>query len=177
LNQGVYKNIEMKKVYLILALIMATASSSFAQNPIAKGQSQLNFGVGLSSWGIPLYIGFDHGIHPNVTLGGEFSFRSYNNRYRDYKYNHSIFGLSGNANYHFNNLLNIPSNWDFYAGLNLGFYHWNSPNEYRGSHTSGLGLGAQIGGRYYFSEKWGVNLELGGGNVLSGGKFGLSLKL
>lgn len=160
-----------------MALLVATASTSFSQNPIAKGQSQLNFGVGLSSWGIPVYIGLDHGVHSNVTLGGELSYHSYNDRYRDNKYNHSIIGAAVNANFHFNALLNIPSNWDFYAGLNLGFYHWNSPNEYRGNYNSGLGLGAQIGGRYYFTEKLGVNLELGGGSVFSGGKFGLSLKL
>lgn len=167
----------MKKIYLILTLLLATAFNSFGQNPIAKGQSQLNFGVGLSSWGIPLYIGFDHGVHPNITIGGEFSYRSFNDHYRKYKYHHSIYGFSGNANYHFNNLLNIPSNWDFYAGLNIGFYQWNSPNDYDGSYNSGLGLGAQIGGRYYFTEKLGINLELGGGNVFSEGKFGLSLKL
>ena len=167
----------MKKIYLIITLIIATASSVLAQNPIAKGQAQLNAGVGLSSWGIPVYVGLDYGVHPNITIGGELSYRSYNKRYKDYKYHHSIIGFSGNANYHFNNLLDIPSDWDFYAGLNLGFYHWNSPNNYEGSYNSGIGLGAQIGGRYYFTEKLGVNLELGGGNVFSGGKFGISLKL
>jgi len=73
--------------------------------------------------------------------------------------------------------LNIPSPWDFYAGLNLGFYSWNSPRDYEGSHTSGLGLGGQIGGRYYFSNKVGINLEFGGGNAFSGGKFGLTIKI
>jgi outer membrane immunogenic protein len=40
-----------------------------------------------------------------------------------------------------------------------------------------LGLGIQVGGRYYFNEKFGLNLEFGGGNYVSGGKFGISLKL
>ena len=71
----------------------------------------------------------------------------------------------------------MPSNWDFYAGLNLGFYAWTSPSDYPGDHTSGVGLGAQIGGRYYFSRTVGLNLELGGGTVTSGGKFGLTFKL
>lgn len=167
----------MKKIYLTLSLIMLTALSSFAQYALAKGQTQLNFGVGLSSWGIPVYIGLDHGVHKNISLGGEFSYRSYQHRFKDNRYNHSIFGVSGNANYHFNTLLNIPTNWDFYAGLNLGFYHWNSPSEYQGNYNSGLGLGAQVGGRYYFNEKWGVNLEFGGANTFSGGKLGLTLKL
>jgi hypothetical protein len=73
--------------------------------------------------------------------------------------------------------LNIPSTWDFYAGLNLGFYYWNSRNDYPGNSRSGIGLGAQIGGRYYFTNKIGLNLELGGGNAFSGGKVGISIRL
>ena len=39
-------------------------------------------------------------------------------------------------------------------------------------------LGFQIGGRYYFTNKVGINLEFGGGhNTLSGGKIGISIKL
>ncbi|WP_319478847.1 hypothetical protein [uncultured Draconibacterium sp.] len=166
----------MKKQILTVVLLM-TASVIFAQGPINKGETQVNFGVGLSSWGVPVYVGFDYGVHPDITLGAELSYRSYNNNWNQNKYNHSIIGFLGNANYHFNNVLNIPSPWDFYAGLNLGFYNWNSPNDYDGSHNSGVGLGAQIGGRYYFSNKVGINLEFGGGNAFSNGKFGLTIKI
>jgi hypothetical protein len=166
----------MKKQLLTLMLLIA-ASAAFAQGPISKGQTQLNVGVGLSSWGVPVYIGFDHGVHQDITLGAELSFRSYNDKWLDNKYRHSVIGILGNANYHFNTILNIASDWDFYAGLNLGFYSWNSPNDYEGTHTSGLGLGAQIGGRYYFNDNLGLNLEFGGGNAFSGGKFGLTIKL
>ena len=166
----------MKKQILTFVLLMA-ASVIFAQSPISKGESQINVGVGLSSWGVPVYLGFDYGVHPDITLGAELSFRSYNDNWHNDKYRHSIIGFLGNANYHFNNVLSIPSPWDFYAGLNLGFYSWNSPNDYEGSHNSGIGLGAQIGGRYYFSNKLGINLEFGGGNAFSGGKFGLTFKI
>ena len=166
----------MKKQFLVLILLIS-ASAIYAQRPISQGQTQLNVGVGLSSRGVPVYFGFDHGVHPDVTLGAELSYRGYNDHWKDHKYHHNIFGFSGNVNYHFNNILNIPSPWDFYAGLNLGFYNWNSPEKYGGSHTSGLGLGAQIGGRYYFNNKVGINLEFGGGNAFSGGKIGLTIKL
>lgn len=165
----------MKKQFLVLILLIST-TAIFAQ-PISKGQSQLNVGVGFSTWGVPVYLGFDFGVHPDFTLGLELSYRGYNDDWDHYKYRHSIIGFSGNANYHFNRVLNIPSPWDFYAGLNVGFYSWNSPKEYHGSHTSGLGLGAQIGGRYYFNNKIGMNLEFGGGNAYSGGKIGLTFKL
>lgn len=166
----------MKRTVLTIILLII-ATTMFAQGPIEIGQAQLNAGVGLSSWGVPVYVGLDYGVHQDITIGGEFSFRSYNDNWSNHKYRHSIIGISGNANYHFSTLLNIPANWDFYIGPNIGFYIWNSPTEYEGSHTSGLGLGAQIGGRYYFNEKFGINLEFGGANVFSGGKFGISLKL
>ena len=166
----------MKKQLLILSFLLFS-SLIYAQSPIAKGESQINAGLGLSSWGVPVYIGFDHGIHPDITVGGELSYRSYSDKYANVNYDHSVIGISGNGNYHFNRVLEIPKNWDFYAGLNLGFYIWNSPSDYHGSHSSELGLGAQVGGRYYFSDKIGLNLEFGGGNAFSGGKIGLTFKL
>jgi len=166
----------MKKIFLALALLVAFIAV-FAQNPVAVGQTQVNVGVGFSSWGVPVYVGLDYGAGKDVTIGGELSYHAYRENYHDNRYNHSIIGISGNANYHFNHVMNIPRNWDFYAGLNLGYYVWSSPDDYPDSDHSGLGLGAQIGGRYYFSEKTGVNLEFGGGNAFSGGKFGLSFKL
>ncbi len=151
----------MKKTILSIGFLLLT-SVLFAQYPISKGETQLNAGVGFSGWGTPIYVGFDYGVHPDISLGGEFSFRSY--------HSHSVIGILGHGNFHFNRAMNIPSPWDFYAGLNLGFYSGESIN-------SNLGLGAQVGGRYYFSRSFGINLEFGGGNRVSGGKFGVTFKL
>lgn len=164
----------MKKYILIACLAMS--SVLVAQNPIAKGQAQLNAGLGFSTYGLPVYVGFDYGIHEDITIGAEFTYRSYNDEYFGSKYNHRLYGFSGNANYHFNNLLGIDPTWDVYGGLNVGFYSWSSPNGYKGKRSSGLGLGLQIGGRYYFNDKIGINLEFGGGNATSGGKIGISVK-
>lgn len=163
----------MKKISL-LTLLTFISFSLFA-NPIGKKEKQLNAGVGFSSWGVPLYVGLDYGVHQDVSIGGELSFRTYSDNWDHKTYTHTIIGLSGNGNYHFNRLLEIPKEWDLYAGLNLGFVMWNSPNDYHGTHTSGLSLNLQVGGRYYFNEKFGLNLEFGGG-TLSGGKFGISYK-
>jgi hypothetical protein len=166
----------MKKQYLTIVLLVLT-SAIYAQHSIHRGTVQLNTGVGLSSWGIPIYVGLDFGVSNDITLGGEVSFRSYHEDWANNSYNQSLIGISGNGNYYFNRILKIPANWDFYAGLNLGFYIWNSPNGYHGPHSSGLGLGVQAGGRYYFTPKFGINLELGGGNSFSGGKFGMTFNL
>lgn len=167
---------KMKNLFLAAVFAIASLSMS-AQTTEPSRSTQLNFGVGLSGWGIPVYAGLDFGVSKNITLGGEVSYRAYREKYHDFYYDHSIIGFSVNGNYHFNSILNIPPRWDFYAGLNLGFYVWSSPNDYYGDHTSGLGIGGQIGGRYFFTERFGINLEFGGGNAFSGGKFGLTFKL
>jgi hypothetical protein len=167
----------MKKQFVILLFLLFLGQLTFAQYALPKGKSQLNAGVGFSSWGTPVYLGFDYGVHKDISLGGELSYRGYRDRWDGYYYDHNVIGISGNGNYHFNHALSIPKNWDFYAGLNLGFYIWSSPDNYQGSHSSSLGLGAQVGGRYYITNKVALNLEFGGGNAFSGGKFGLTFKL
>ncbi len=165
----------MKKL-LIVVLVALSTTATFAQGTLEVGRNQLNVGLGFSGWGIPVYVGIDHGFKDNITLGGELSFRSYRQKIIGTTYSHSIIGISGNGNYHFNELLDIDPEWDLYAGLNIGFYIWNSPSGYPGSGASGLGLGGQIGGRYFFSNTLAVNLEFGGGSVFSNGKIGITKK-
>jgi outer membrane immunogenic protein len=157
--------------------LLMCAGSSYAQSPLPEGTSQLNVGFGLSDYGVPIYLGLDYSVQRDITIGGEVSYRSYSESWSGNDYNRSIIGFLGNGNYHFNTALQIPQNYDFYVGLNVGFYVWSAPAGYNGSHSSGLGLGAQIGGRYYFSRKVGFNLEVGGGNASAGGKVGISIKL
>lgn len=166
----------MKKVIFSLSLLLITGFA-FSQGPLYVGTSQLNVGFGLSNVGIPVYIGFDHAVSRDITLGAELSYRAYNENWNSNYYNHNIIGISGNLNYHFNRILGISPRWDFYAGPNVGFYMWTSPDGYTGNRSSRLGLGGQVGGRYYFTNSLGINLEFGGGNAFSGGKLGLSFRL
>jgi outer membrane immunogenic protein len=166
----------MKRILSILFFTIVVSAVN-AQNPLPKGKSQLNVGIGLSDWGIPVYLGIDHGISTDFTIGGELSYRSYKENWKDNRYRHGITGISANLNYHFNRILKMPKEFDLYAGANVGFYVWSSPDSYDGDHTSGLGLSGQLGGRYYFNNKIGLNLEVGGGNAFSGGKFGLTFRL
>ena len=165
----------MKKLSIILLLSFIVVFTVSSQSRLEKGGKQLNAGVGFSGWGIPLYVGVDFGLPHDITLGLEGSFRSYNQHFTGTRYNSSIFGFSGNGNYHFNRVLHMPGAWDFYAGINIGFYIWSSPENYPGNGNSGLGLGGQVGGRYFFNDNFGLNLEFGGGNAFSGGKFGITV--
>ena len=56
----------MRKLFLSLGL-MFLVSMGYAQSPLRVGQTQLNVGLGLSDYGLPVYVGFDHAVHPDIT--------------------------------------------------------------------------------------------------------------
>lgn len=165
----------MKRI-LMSIMFVSFIGWAYGQYPLEVGGKQLNAGFGFSTWGLPVYVGADFGVHKDISIGPEISFRSYRENWGGYVYSNTILGFSFNGNYHFNSLMKIPNSFDFYAGLNLGFFVWNTDDGYGGSGASGLGFGGQVGGRYYFNDKWGINLELGGGNSFSGGKIGVTFK-
>ncbi len=172
----------MKKTILAGALLCSALS--FSQR-VQKGESQVNVGVGFASdYGIPFYVGVDYGVHPDITVGAQASFASKN--YSQVGYSEikgTWFGIGANANYHFNTILSIPNKWDVYAGATLAYnsFSYDYPanwgkNVFNDKEDSGVGFAGQVGARYYFTDKFGVNLEYGGGNITSGGKFGISYK-
>lgn len=167
----------MKKGLVLGAL--AIASFAFAQR-VQKGEGQINAGVGIgNSWGgIPVYVGYDYGVHKDVTVGVQGSFSSKNEKYTNGTFSNRWFSVGVNGNYHFNSLLKIPNNWDLYAGASLVYNSFSYGNKDYAFETAGSGIGfaGQIGGRYYFTNNLGVNLEFGGGDYATGGKVGISYK-
>ncbi len=150
----------MKKIKVLLGLLFITGFV-LAQNgaaPLSKGEKQLNFGLGFSSHGFPVYAGMDFAVHNDWTVGPEIKL-VFDDDFR--------FAALGRVDYHWNRLMGIPSNWDFYLGGNIGF---NIGDEFD------LDLGLQVGGRWYWSDKWGLNLEFGGGTGF-GSLIGVSMKL
>jgi outer membrane immunogenic protein len=175
----------MKKLFIYSILLIGI--SSFSQGTLNKGRTQLNVGLGFSDWGTPVFVGLDYGLGNNWTLGGEVSYRSFGNDNFLYDYKYTVIGIGANGNYHFNEILDLPREWDLYGGGTIGFLIWNNSYKYNGpgdepagfnptySNTSGLGFGLQAGARYFFNDKWAVHLETGGGSVF-GGKIGVTYK-
>ncbi len=172
----------MKRLFLtyafsFLVAITATFGQSVLESPV------LNAGIGISGWGVPVYVGVDFPVHEAITVGFHLSYQTDNERFLGEGWKHTIIGISGRSDYHFNDLLDLPEEWDLYAGLSLGYYVWNTKYKgdfdinYGGTGAGGLGFTAQLGGRYFFTEKLAANLELGGGNVISGAKIGISILL
>lgn len=152
-----------KKISLVFAVFLVS-SMAFSQGkaPIGVGGKQLNFGIGLNNAGFPVYIGLDFGVHPDITIGGAITTNLNNFNYM---------GFFGKGDYHWNRLLGIPSNWDFYAGVQVGAraYFNNHNNDFKG-----FSFNVHVGGRWYWSN-WGLNLEFGGGSGY-GAQFGVSKK-
>lgn len=184
----------MKKFLFLAGLFMAAATAS-AQADLGKGNLQLNAGTGISGWGIPVYVGLDYGVTDEITVGGELSYRydtsSYAiranfGRFGEYRsdkitYRHHTFGVFTNGNYHFNRLLRLPRQLDLYAGASLGFFFGSVTSsegniKYTGDDYSGFSAALQTGARYFFTDNFGVNLELSGGLLTSGAKAGITYR-
>lgn len=167
----------MKKRVFILGLI-SLFGTMHAQR-LQKGEAQINAGIGVANgWGMPVYAGVDYGIHKDISVGMEGSFATEN-------YSGDVkgrwFGIGINGNYHFNTLLKVPDKWDIYAGVTLAYNSFSykydgSDYDYFDGKSSGIGFAGQAGVRYYFTDHFAVNVELGGGSVASGGKAGISYK-
>jgi len=150
----------MRRIKLLVALVFISGTI-FAQSgaaPLSKGDRQLNFGLGFSSNGLPVYAGMDFAFHNDWTAGPVIKLVFDDN---------FGFGALGRIDYHWNRLIGIPSNWDFYLGAAMGVI---SQDEFD------FDFGLQIGGRWYWSDKWGVNLEFGGGTGYNT-SVGVSMKM
>ena len=85
----------------------------------------------------------------------------------DWRWNYTIVGVRGAYHYEF------VDNLDTYGGLMLAYYavgfsdrsfgETGYPYLYTGGSASGFDLSIYLGGRYYFSERFGALLELGYG--------------
>lgn len=140
----------------VFALVLAVpALASAGEAPLSPGQLAFNGGLGLGRAPLPLYAGVDVSVHRDVTLGGDVFVST------------GAGGIAamGRGDYHWNRLLGIPRDGDFYLGLGLVLV------------DAGLYPRLQLGGRWFFNERVGLNLELGGASREVGGLFGVTVKL
>lgn len=139
----------MKKLYIVLFVLGLFSTISFAQ-----AAKQLNFGIIGITYEIP--------VSSDITLAPAAG----SNLELDY------LTAGVKANYYLDNIIGLPSAWDVYAGANAG-YAFGLDNK-----ENDFDFGLQVGGRWFWSPKWGVYVELGGGNVTKGSAgLGLTMKL
>ena len=154
---------------------------------------RLNFGVGVSDWGIPIYMNLESPIDiesSTISVGFSYQFKNETERYywylSDVTWRHAIIGIDGSWNYYVDELLGLPDNLNLYGGVGFGYWIWRTKvhsayngfsDTYSGTGSGGLGVSYVLGGRYLFKDRLGLNVQFGGGTILSAGKIGLSLQL
>lgn len=160
-------------VCLTFCILLSFHSSA---QSFEKGDVILNAGIGLGATfsyglgglGLPLGGGAEFAITDAIGIGGELGVLTGNVI--------TVFYIGPKGYYHFNELLNHGNEeLDVYGGIAIYYRHFS----YSGFGSFGLGSGVtagiHVGGRYYFSEKFGVNAELG--NSYGWLKLGACLKL
>lgn len=166
-----------RKTFLVATLVLSVSFLSNAQGfEPGAGFTQANFGVGASTWGVPIYAGMDFGISDKITIGPRVSYRRYNYGYwSSTRYHSSIFNISFRGDYHYGaHIPNLPDQLDLYGGLSLGYSVWSDNYDYFKNHD-GLYITLQAGARWYFNNNWGANAELSTGSF-SGLEIGLSYR-
>ena len=141
----------MKKVFLVFAIL-------FFANVFGQARKELNFGLVGINYEIPVHD--DITIAPGIGTSLDLDWLN----------------IGVKANYYFDNLFGISDDaWDVYGGANAGYSVYNGDNN---DNSSDINLGLQVGGRWFWNDKWGVYLEISGGNVsgMSPG-IGVTMKL
>jgi hypothetical protein len=141
----------MKKLLLVAVIGLL----SFGAN--GQAQKYLNLG----GIGTGLYAGLEFPVASAITIGPA--------AYTDWDFNRFV--LAAKGNYYFDELFGLNSSWDVYLGANAG---WRIDNG--NDNDDGFNWGAQIGARWFWSDRWGLNAEFGGGSGVNGG-LGVTLKL
>lgn len=146
----------MKK-FLITTVCLVVSQMASAQAWTGNGDQKVQ--IGLSAWGNGTGITgtYDYGLGEIVSVGGGANF--YFSGYKEHNKENNYF-IFGRLNAHLQKLLNMDEQWDLYPGLDVGVV------------GNTLGLGAHIGVRYFFNDKFGAFIEAG-----NNGSLGISINL
>jgi hypothetical protein len=176
----VFRRFFMKKLLLLLVVFIIGASGVFAFDilsyppPVRGGNILVDIGLGFTGTKHgdisipPLRADVEYALPVGlpISVGGLVAFHQ--NKYDIYEgewtYNHFAIGARGNWHW------GIDVSWlDLYSGLFLGYvintvsfdgnsgYPWEDFNK----DPSYFALGVQIGAHFYFTEKIGLQVELG----------------
>lgn len=146
----------MKKILASLIILLSINTIVNAQAWDGKGDTKINIGYEFYGYSTTSNLGntengilstIDYGITDNISLGTGVK----------YNFNSTNFYLNLRTDYHFQGLFELNSNFDVYAGADIGF------NSY---YENNYDFGFHIGTRYMFTDIVGIYLELGNrGNV------------
>lgn len=186
----------MKKIILLTTIILSSIATINAQQ-LSEGNSMINLGIGLGSnfasgtgynTTIPPIEGtYEYMITENISVGvfaGAYGSEYETNFDLAYNFSSKFSYVHGGAlgNYHFVN----DDKFNAYAGIKLGYVSVSTSTDSNDDYLnellktldytdSGIIYGVQLGGRYFISEKFAINAELGYG--VSTLKIGVTFKI
>lgn len=141
----------MKKTLLIITLLLAINTISNAQAWDGKGDTKINVGYEFYGYSIVSNLGntqdafvstIDYGIADNISVGAGVK----------YNFTSTNFYFNLRSDYHFQNFFELSSNFDIYAGGDVGL------NTY---YKNDWDLGFHIGSKFMFTDAIGIYLEIG----------------
>lgn len=134
----------MKK--LLIAFGLCAGVLSYAQAWTGKGDQKVQ--VGFNAWGNGTGITgtYDYGLSKIVSIGG--GLNVYFSDYKDGNKDNNLFAF-GRVNFHLQDPLSLPNQWDIYPGVDLGVLGGD------------FGLGVHLGVRYFFNQNVGAYIEAG----------------
>ncbi len=161
----------MKKLFFLFFLFALVATTqSFAQG-FAKGQKDLNIGIGLgSTYGMPIGASLDLGVSENISIGAYVGYASKKESFGvpgfgSYTWKYTAILIGARGAYHFA----VNDKFDPYIGVLLG-YNVGSvklDGTAAGSVVSptygGLAWAGFLGARYSFGKSVNAFAELGYG--------------
>lgn len=133
----------------MLMLFMGAAVS--AQAYTGKGDQKVNLGLNAWGYGTGITATYDYGLNQLISIGA--GGNAYFDNYRDNNKDNRVF-IFGRVNFHLREALELPEQLDIYPGIDLGVLGRD------------FGIGAHIGARYFFTDKFGVFAEVGNNGSL-----------
>lgn len=177
----------MKNLLSFVLMLLISLSAMAQGDAFTKGSKVINAGIGLPRYNYtnanffpPISLSYDQGIMelgPGILgIGGIVGYYGSTYKYGTYKWGWRDILVGGRASYHPNFL--VGEKHDVYGVVTLGVdaYSFTSNDPFFPESTSvGLLFGLSVGGRYFFSPKFGVFGELGYSFTYA--TLGVSLKL
>lgn len=137
----------MKKLFFISIISIFSLTNINAQAWEGVGSKYLSGGLEFYGFGTGAMVNFDYGIMEDFSIGAGLN----------YSFDVSNLYINARADYHFQRLLQLPSVFDVYGGLDIGYNTNFDPN---------IRFGVRAGARYMIFDTVGLFLEIGSrGNI------------
>lgn len=160
---------KMLKSLFVGLILTAAAYPAVAQVQYNRGDALVSVGLGFGNYfggGVPITANAEFFLNDAISIGPYIGFTSYKHRYPGPDYTYTFFDFGARGSYHFSKHINLNTDkLDLYGGVMLGYTassYKDGANDYD-PYPSAARAGAFAGARWYFTDAFAVNGEVGYG--------------